>query len=223
MVNGKGLTNEEISTFLDWLDKVRVGLWLGILSLEKNPFNINPHFHITKRMAGKDRMVVIYRSNKDWQGISFVGVNFPVFHHAPSCFSLIVNNLGFFNVSTEYLFSRRLGFPFPGHVSFNESRLAESAMKPGRERAMFPLLKYPYSTLGTEIFQPMFPLKTLVNPDRAEFANLYNTTYVHDHSLWHEKGIGLPLIQKDKMLIKYQSFESKSWCPSNSITQKSVI
>jgi hypothetical protein len=213
MMAGGGITNEEVSTFLDWLGKVRTGLWLGILFLEKNPFNIAPRFHIGKRMGGKDRVVVIYRTSENWRGISFIGINFPIFHHAPSCFSLIVNHLGFFNISTEYLFSRRLGFPYPEHSSLHESGLSESIMKSGRERVMFPLLKYPYSTVGTELFQPMFPIKTIVNADPLELSNLYNTNYVRNYSLKHAEGVGLPLIQKDKSLTIYSHSISSAWLP----------
>ena len=33
-------------TLLDWLDKVRVGLWLAYHVLQGNPTNIQPSFHI---------------------------------------------------------------------------------------------------------------------------------------------------------------------------------
>ena len=40
------LSSEELILLLDWLDKVRVGLWLGYLYLDKNPLGIDPMFHI---------------------------------------------------------------------------------------------------------------------------------------------------------------------------------
>jgi hypothetical protein len=45
---------------LDWLDKVRVGIWLVLHLIEKHPSKISPNFHIESRIAQKDRMVAIY-------------------------------------------------------------------------------------------------------------------------------------------------------------------
>jgi hypothetical protein len=42
---------------LDWLDKVRIGVWLTRHMIEKHPIEITPHFHISSRMAAKDRML----------------------------------------------------------------------------------------------------------------------------------------------------------------------
>ena len=97
--------------FLSWLDKIRVGLWLGFLYLSKNPFNISPSFYIAKRLSTNDRAVIIYRAHDQRPGLAFHATNVPMFHHMPSCFTLVINDFYFFNVSAEFLFARRLGFP----------------------------------------------------------------------------------------------------------------
>lgn len=40
------LSESELSTLLDWFDKVRIGLWLGFLYLSKNPLEIRPHYYV---------------------------------------------------------------------------------------------------------------------------------------------------------------------------------
>jgi hypothetical protein len=53
---------------LDWLDKVRIGLWLGYKYLLRNP--TPPNFTIDSRIARKDRMVAVYAfmGNSEYSG-----------------------------------------------------------------------------------------------------------------------------------------------------------
>ena len=214
MLKSEALTNIEINTTLDWLDKVRIGLWLGILYLEGNPFGISPQFHISKRVGGKDRTLVIYRAQEGWKGINFTGVNLPLFHHAPVCFSLLINHLCFFNISTEFLFSRRLGLPYPQSMQIMEPGKSFAMMMPGRERVMFPLLRYPFSTNGVEIYQPIFSLKFMLGEGLDELAKLYDTPYVRDLSLFCDSELGAPLIQQGRSIKKYPNIPSLDWYPS---------
>src|SRR6516225_4462315 len=63
----------ELTLLLDWLDKVRVGMWLGYLYLDKNMVGIEPKFHIIQRLGLYDRMVGIIRVEKLSQGLRFIG------------------------------------------------------------------------------------------------------------------------------------------------------
>lgn len=107
-VNGR-----EIVKFLDWLDKVRIGLWLGYLHIYKNPFGIRPNFFIEERIALHDRMVCVYRFDDIPNGLSVYGSNTTIFQLQPSCFALRVGSYIFFNVSKEFFCSARLGYKFP--------------------------------------------------------------------------------------------------------------
>ncbi|MGN6719671.1 MAG: hypothetical protein ACTHLX_20050, partial [Candidatus Binatia bacterium] len=98
---------------LDWLDKVRVGLWLGYSYLHKNPLNISPSFHIDSRIGKKDRMVAIYTVETQNQGLNTYGAETLCFQYQPSCFSLNINNTYLLNMSWDFLCSARCGFPFP--------------------------------------------------------------------------------------------------------------
>ena len=208
---------KEIHVFLDWLDKVRTGLWLGALYLGNNPFEIRPLFYVSSRVGGKDRMVVIYRAPVGPKGLSAIGFTTPLFLHHPVCFSLWINHLCFLNVSTDFLISRRLGFPHPATTFFDQDGLPGYEIAPGRERAMLPLVKFNYSTLGTEIFQSIFHqrLSRKVSPG---LANLYEAKYVKRFSMLHESGIGKPLIQEGQSLRPYPDTPATDWLPAQTIS-----
>jgi hypothetical protein len=98
---------------LDWLDKVRVGLWLAYHVLQGNPTNIQPSFHITSRIGTKDRLIAVHPIDTNNQGLNAFGVESFVFHRTPSCFALRINDLLLLNASADFLFAARCGFPFP--------------------------------------------------------------------------------------------------------------
>jgi len=100
-------------TLLDWLDKVRVGLWLTYHVLQGNPTNIQPTFHIDTRLGTKDRWIAVYPVDSEYRGLNAHGVESLLFHRAPSCFGLRVNDLTILNASADFLFAGRCGFPFP--------------------------------------------------------------------------------------------------------------
>lgn len=114
MMLENSLSESELSTLLDWFDKVRIGLWLGYLNLDRNPLGISPNFHVQNRIRYHDRMLAIFREGGNMvEGLSFVGCDTPAFAQAPSCFSMRINGLWFLNMSYPYLLARRMGFPFP--------------------------------------------------------------------------------------------------------------
>jgi hypothetical protein len=98
---------------LDWLDKVRIGLWLGYSYLHKNPLGISPSFHIDSRIGQKDRMIAIYTIDTRPEGLNVHGAETLCFQRQPSCFSLKINNIYILNMSWDYMCSARCGFPFP--------------------------------------------------------------------------------------------------------------
>lgn len=113
LVGREALSSIEYSDFMDWLDKVRVGIWITYHFIQRNPTNIEPSFHIKTRICQKDRMIAIYPIVGDGVGLNAFGVESLVFHRHPSCFALRINDILILNMSSDYLFSSRCGFPFP--------------------------------------------------------------------------------------------------------------
>jgi hypothetical protein len=101
----KALSGEDFAILLDWLDKIRVGLWLAYNYLQKNLSDVKPNFHISNRIGAKDRAVLIYKSDSEEIGISFSGANTPAFQYLPICFHLRINQYCLFNISTDFVIS----------------------------------------------------------------------------------------------------------------------
>lgn len=113
LVCREALSSIEYTDFMDWLDKVRVGIWIAYHFIQGNPTNIKPSFHIKNRICQKDRMIAIYPIAGDGVGLNAIGAESLIFHSQPSCFALRINDLLILNMSSDYLFSARSGFPFP--------------------------------------------------------------------------------------------------------------
>ncbi|MDE2184198.1 MAG: hypothetical protein KGJ78_14355 [Alphaproteobacteria bacterium] len=103
-------------TLLDWLDKVRIGVWLLRHMIEKHPIKITPNFHIASRIAEKDRMLAVYTFDGDGMGINLFGSDSLIFGNMPSCFGLRINNILLLNVSSDFFCSRGCGLPYPKSI-----------------------------------------------------------------------------------------------------------
>jgi hypothetical protein len=202
------IANEEINTLLDWFDKVRVGLWLGALLLDREIAPVNPSFHIEKRIAEKDRCLFVYEMNDNLQGIQFIGFNAPAFLFSPSCFSLCINNFYFLNISTDFLFSKNIGFPFPHKSLYNQDdgRIISELSK-GLEKIKIPLIKRHYLTTkpSIEIYQPIIPSKMIEFIDHD--SNVWNTEYVKANCTNHTNGLGKIFYMNGRELVSLEEDE----------------
>ena len=79
----KSLSALELEVLLDWLDKVRVGIWLGMRYLEGDPFGIQPNFHVTQRLGTKDQALIIYRTIEGRRRWATFATSTPAFHLHP--------------------------------------------------------------------------------------------------------------------------------------------
>jgi hypothetical protein len=116
LVTFAALPVTDYMVLLDWLDKVRIGLWLNYMVIQKFRSGLVPKFHIRDRIGTKDRMVAVYNIGPQPKGLNAIGVESILFHHNPACFSLRVNDLLLLNISGDFLFARQCGFPAPDTV-----------------------------------------------------------------------------------------------------------
>lgn len=119
LLNRESISSFHIILLLDWLDKVRTGLWLGYGYLQKNYFGIKHKFFIDKRIGMKDRMLAIYPIETQERGLNSFGIETFGFHLKPSCISLRINNIHILNMSWDFMCSARCGFPFPKNYTYN--------------------------------------------------------------------------------------------------------
>lgn len=209
-------------TFLDWLDKVRIGLWLAKLYLNKNKHGLKPNFHIERRVGTKDRFVIIYEIIEDGQiGISWGGTETPLFEYSPSCFVLTINNFLFFNASYDFLFSKRLGFPFPSSFEYRPEGLAFN-IQPGTGKIQFPLVERDFKTGGTQLFQPMIPYKLVLKSD-GDLSDFYDNPYVRENCMDFKSGRGR-IFRRDRYTLKeYRSSPSLEWKPKQRFLRDIVM
>lgn len=210
MLRNQGLSARELNLLLMWLDKVRIGLWLGCTQyLDKNFFGVTPKFYIKQRTGRADRMVAIYKSDRTNQGINFVGCNNPIFAIHPSCFTLIINNIMLLNVSSEYMLSRQFGLPFPVDFKTVAGNLSIPDFSCGDELIKLPVVEFDNDEDCTYIYQPMFPEQSY--PPRVK--ELYTTSFVQNMELDPDTGIGIPFFKKNGFIHQYPHKSSTDWLP----------
>lgn len=107
--DGEELSSADGRVMLDWLDKVRIGLWLWTVDIGKADYGINPKFRINERMAHKDRILFAARYAPDpkWRGLEIWGAN-EYFVYSPAAIGLLINNIALVSVSSDFLVSRHL-------------------------------------------------------------------------------------------------------------------
>ena len=215
LLQSEKLTKIDFNILLDWFDKVRVGLWLAFYYLDKDFANISkPRFNIASRIGLHDRMLQMIRLHESDNELSFRGCDMLSFSFTPSCFSMIINNYCFINISSPFLFSRRLGFPNPitGHMM--ENGLVDYEMQSGGERIMYPLIRNRFRFKGTSVYQPMFR--------SSKGVSYYKNRYVKDNSLSFDQGVGEVFIELSEKAKIISSAELDSWVPSTSYTRSNL-
>ena len=193
ILRDEAVHGSDFSLLLDWFDKVRVGLWLGMRLLDKNIADVDPTFHIARRIGQHDRMLIVERSDAVTGRLNFVGADTLCFALTPSAFMLIVNDFHFTNISSLHLSARRLGFPY-GRCSriHPDKDEIEVEMANGIGRVMRPVLRRSISEIGLIIHQPMFGTRL---SDRRD--DLYDCDYVKQHSMDVERGVGNLFVESE--------------------------
>ena len=107
--DGTALDKADGRALLDWIDKVRVGLWLWLLQAGKQDFKFEPNFRIDERVAHKDRILLVakYPPHKDMKGLAIIGAD-DFFIYVPSVLGIICNNIFFMSISSDFVASRHL-------------------------------------------------------------------------------------------------------------------
>ncbi len=200
------INEKEIHILLNWFDKVRIGLWLGTLLLDRETAPVNPNFHIKSRMMQKDRGLFIYEANDCQKGVQFIGTNSPVFLHSPSCFALCINNFYFFNFSNDFLFSYNIGWPYPINQWYsNEDNRLRIDLSVGKERIKYPLIKYNFHPALIELYQPI--KFGSIGEFISDSEELYNVDFVRNSCFDYKSGIGKVFYKENNSLFTLEEDE----------------
>jgi hypothetical protein len=152
---GEFLDNGEITTLLDWFDKVRMGLWLAFITLDDLTKEFTPRLYIKNRQKQKDRALFIYDiRDTTHKELGISGVNSPIFNQVPGCFMLRINSKLFFNASTDFLTSKSLGFNYGRLDGLDEHGLHQVfSTRFGTRKPVYPVVGFPYANGAMEIYQ----------------------------------------------------------------------
>ncbi|WP_431021797.1 hypothetical protein ABMA09_13995 [Erwinia rhapontici] len=211
IVKGNILRKEDIPKLLDWLDKVRVGLWLGNLQLDKNPHNITPRFAIKQRMGTSDRVLMIKRIEGFPDGINCIGTDTYAFAFSPSVFCLRINEYLLYSLSSVLFISKELGFPYYESAVFDyKSGGIKINLIEGTEKLSTPLSLIDIPKMSVILYQPLF------HKQLAELhPELYDSDYIKNHCLNYSKGQGDIFIDNDGIrpmksgeVIEFFSYDS---------------
>jgi hypothetical protein len=112
LLGGDLASAPDLGLLLDWFDKVRIGIWLGMIHLNENYRGLSPQFHIDDRVSQKDRLLFIFESTEREAGIGLSGCDTPIFHKMPSAFHFVINQLHFVSVSSDFVLAKRFGWPY---------------------------------------------------------------------------------------------------------------
>ena len=204
----KPLNNRDFDILLDWLDKVRTGMWLGLMWLDGNPWGIKPKFHISQRIGLHDRSLGISFIEGRHPGINLVGPESPCFGLSPTTMCLFINEVGLFNSSTIGLCSRRLGFPFPTDLTLRPDGLMGGWIAPGLERILRPIEPIGPLQLQPFVYQPIFERGIA-----GSSTEVFETEYVKHNSFDFNNGRGSLFLQHRGVVSKYGEEPSADWVP----------
>lgn len=215
VMNEQEINSLEMSIFLDWMDKIRIGIWLAYYTLDKNPGQISPKFHIKQRISQYDRILHISKSKEtERKGINFYGVQNHAFVIRPSAFGLSINNYCFMNISSNHLVARRMGFPFPKEEvltkELGKNDYIADFNTEGLKRILKPILKKRINTKGVEFFQSIFNdglLKSLSGNNEKIANYLYCSDYVKLNTLDKHYSKLISSLTDYKFIDKDKSFK----------------
>lgn len=204
------VSSEGFNALLDWLDKVRVGIWLAYLMLDKNFHGIDPNFRIDGRLSLKDRALVLYRCRPGPSHLGLLSSNTPAFVYNPTCFTLVINHLAIQSVSTDFLVARPLGLPYARTLRLrpDEMMAVPLPLIRGTRRLHQTLLPLTLDRRGTIIAQGIYSQYRHLDPDA------YSTDHVRRLSLTPAKTV--PIIRTQTVLAPYAAVAPTEWIPPSS-------
>lgn len=214
---GSDISPKEADVILDWIDKVRIGLWLIDLVRGGNKLQIEPKFRISARVGLKDRALKISRIDYKNKALSFVNINTLAFQFAPCCYSLIVNDVILTSISFDGATSRALGYKYGEHVQ-NQSIQSEKIMveiREGTGAAVPPEWKGRMITPGQYIFQSV---PAYVDGDTGDRVSFLSDRYFCEEAIDAENLKGAIFTSRNLTSVERVSVDgSVSTIPSSTL------
>jgi hypothetical protein len=204
------LSTEDLLILMDWMDKVRIGLWLASLQLSNNRHGIQPKFHIASRVGHADRVLLLWKVKGDAPSLDWIGADTFEFHCMPSCFSLVVRPFVLLSASVEYLLAEGFGLPYPG-TFYVDPKLDGYGVDlvAGKEKKLNQTFNFTVHEGATALLQSLY--NPALHGEDSRYRHLFETPYVKQ--LLFAKGISRVLLSKGSTNKTYPLRKSASWKP----------
>ena len=215
ILNDEFITSNELVLLLDWFDKVRISLWLGIQYHNKGTFNLEPKYYSNTRLRLKDRMLAITNCYDGYKGLRWTGANTLCFISSPTCITLKINNVIFTNCSMDFILSEQLGFPYPAfeRQNPNDDKLMDIMLLEGTK-------KYSTKIFNTKLYDPTIIVSQPIFKVGIELqSEKYATDFVKANSYDFNAGEGKLFITHDNMTYPMEIDEEISFGSSNKIAK----
>lgn len=112
VLSKKRIAVRDVRILLDWMDKVRVSVWLLHRMNSNNLAGVVPRYHVDQRMGNSDRILAIYVFPDHPVGLGAACTSTPVFSVMPSVFALRINSFVFVSAATDALCAKPMGLPW---------------------------------------------------------------------------------------------------------------
>lgn len=217
MNEGAALAATDLYKFLDWMDKVRIGLWLAMIYLNNNYRAVIPQFHIDDRVGTQDRALLIYESREAVKGIGMAGVDSPIFHTMPSAFYFVANQWHFISLSKPFLLAERFGWPVLRNVKMKDADTDgfSADIEAGSAEIAQHILDSLPGFKGTALFQP------IAHPAGRD-DEAYATAHVTAASQPNRRAVGKVFIG-NAPASPYLEAESTGWRPAEQYPFKELM
>ena len=205
LITKADISGNEALKILDWLDKVRIGLWINYYYLESNKAQITPRLCIDNRMGQKDRFMQIHfieSKGKSAKGLNAIGVETFPFQFNPSCFGLRINNILIISGSNDFIISENCGFPYPNKIE-------------PQKNGILSLLDWVYNrksntkikglSLHKGVLTVMQPIHTQIDYQ----ANYFSDSYLIQNCIDVEKRVGTLFRIENKLIQPINDLEEK--------------
>lgn len=218
----------ELILLLDWFDKVRIGLLIGVNYMNNKNFDLEPKYFINQRIGLKDRFLAITNCYDGKKELRWTGVNSLLFLSSPTTFTLKINNILFTNCSSDFIVSKQLGFPYPEFFKpkKHESSEIDILLNNGKQRLSTNLFKSKIYLSSILIAQPIFKV------GKDKFPEKYNNNYIKKSSISHKNGVGKIfvyekndqyILESDEVISFYSDDKNKKEYKFNAPTIKFQI
>jgi hypothetical protein len=174
------LDNTELTTLLDWFDKIRIGLHLAFNRLDDFADIITPTIYIELGQGLKDRVLLVYdHEDANRKVLTYYGVQSPIFYIMPNAFVLTVKDKVFLSAAADYLVAQKLGYPYGEFICLqDDSPDPVYRLRPGTGHTTYPVLRLPVVPGGIEIYQAVVSMHNFPGANSA-----LRSILLHDEKL----------------------------------------